>query len=60
MIVGEYLERFAPSVSPKTRVTEIEGEAKKFAGEVKVFEGEMKVVVGKVNVVEGKVVEGEV
>ena len=40
MIVEEYLERFSPSVRPKTRVTEIEGEAKEFEREVKVFEGE--------------------
>ena len=40
MIVGEYLERFSPSVRPRTRVTEIEGEAKEVAAEVKMFEGE--------------------
>ena len=28
------------SVSPRTRMTEIEGEAKEFAGKMKVFEGE--------------------
>jgi len=37
-IVEEYLERFSPSVRPRT--TEMEREAKEFAGEVKVFEGE--------------------
>ena len=36
----DYLERFSPSVRLKTRVTEIEGEAKEFEGEVKVSEGE--------------------
>ena len=40
MIVEEYLERFSPSVRPRTRMTEIEGEAKEFAGKMKVFEGE--------------------
>ena len=44
MIVEEYLERFSPSVRPKTRVTEIEGEAKEFAGEVKVVERKVKLV----------------
>ena len=39
-IMEEYLERFSPSVRPRTRVMEIEGEAKEVAGEVKVFEGE--------------------
>ena len=34
MVVEEYLERFSPSVRPKTRVKEIEGEAKVVAGEV--------------------------
>ena len=36
----EYLERFSSLVGPKTRVTEIKGEAKEFEGKVKVFEGE--------------------
>jgi len=40
MIVKEYRERFSPSVRPRTRVTEIEEEAKKVAEEVKVFEGD--------------------
>ena len=40
MIVEEYRERFFPSVRPRTRVKEIEGEAKEVAGEVKVFEEE--------------------
>ena len=48
MIVEEYLERFSPSMRPKTRMTEIEGEVKEFAGEVKVIEGKVKVVEGKV------------
>ena len=41
MIVGEYLERFSPLMSPKTRVTEIEGEVKEFAGKVKMIEGKV-------------------
>ena len=48
MIVEEYLERFSPSVRPKTRVMEIEGEGKEFAGEVKKVEGKVKVVEGEV------------
>ena len=40
MIGEEYRERFSPSVRPKTRVKEIEGEGKEVAGEVKVFEAE--------------------
>ena len=51
----EYLERFSLSVRSKTRMTEIEGEAKEFAREVKMFEGEIKVDEGKLKVVEGEV-----
>ena len=40
MIVEEYQERFSPSMRPKTRMKEIEGEGKEVARKVKVFEAE--------------------
>ena len=39
---GGCSEKFALSERLKTRVTEIEGEMKKFEGEMKEFEGEVK------------------
>ena len=45
---GGCSEKFALSERLKTRVTEIEGEMKKFEGEMKEFEGEMKKFEGEV------------